>query len=235
MNMDDCLTKYSVTIRVGHTQIEPSTDASKRITSAVDQHNQNIRIPGLDDQLNPGVLDPEKITAFLGNLHSLPEETMQQLQNKILYLNAPTLLLGTASPVTSEILKNGYSLVISHGNKGQLIQPTLNAPIDKTRARDIANRAREATTQFNQDVERLESQVAAIQNQTESEDLGVVLRELSQAKSKRFAAASVWRDSITALAKVEPENQSLLTEVQEAQEAAQKYISPPTTGMPAPG
>ncbi|TEU08907.1 MAG: hypothetical protein E3J25_11175 [Anaerolineales bacterium] len=109
----------------------------------------------------------------------------------------------------------------------------MSAEIDKALAQDLTGRAREATALFDQQVKELESRVAGLGQ--DSEELGSVLRELSLARSKRFAASMVWRDNSAALAQADPDNRELAAEAKRAREAAAEYVSPPWIGMPAPG
>jgi len=233
MHVDDCLAQYQIIVRVGYTEVQPATGAWSRIESAVEQSNKAARLEGLEDDLNPEVLDAAKIEAFLGGLPDLPDETLSKLQERVLYLNAPTLFLGTATAITCEALGRGYSLSVPGGAPGELVQPTLSAQIDETRAQALANRARKATAEFNEQVQRLESRVADLGE--ESKELAGALRELSVARSKRFAASMVWRDNSVALAEANPEDRELAADAQEAKKAVAEYVSPPWIGMPGPG
>jgi hypothetical protein len=235
MTAIDCLTSQQITIRIGHRQIDPTPEVLSQIRDAVGLSNQSARLPGLEDTLNPAVLDLAKVEAFLQGLPNLPDETLAQLQSRVLYLNTSKLRLGTASPITVASLTQGYTLTVPYRPLGQLIQPTLNAAIDIEHAQTLANQAREATQQFNQEVEDLEARVTELQSQPRSESLGEALRSLSLARSKRFAAATVWRDNSTALANTDPTNPTFTADAEAARQAATTYVSPPWTGMPGPG
>ena len=233
MEIDECVAKYHIVLRAGYTELEPTSGTLAKIKSAVQQRNEAARLEGLEDDLNPVVLDAAKVEAFLAGLPGLPDETLAKLGERVLYLSAPTLFLGTATAVTCETLGQGYSLSVPEVAPGGLVQPTLRAQMDETRAQDLAKRAREATAEFNEEVQRLESRVADLGE--DSEELAPILRELSVARSKRFAASMVWRDNSAALAEVDPGNPELAAEAKEAREAAAEYISPPWIGMPGPG
>lgn len=233
MQVDDCLAQHQIIVRAGYTVVQPTSGASSRIESAVEQNNQAARLEGLEDDLNPEVLDPDKVEAFLLGLPGLPDETLGKLRDRVLYLNAPTLFLGTATAITAHTLGQGYSLAVPESAPGGLVQPTMSAEIDKALAQDLTGRAREATALFDQQVKELESRVAGLGQ--DSEELGSVLRELSLARSKRFAASMVWRDNSAALAQADPDNRELAAEAKRAREAAAEYVSPPWIGMPAPG
>lgn len=230
--LDDYLIKNHITLRVGYVQIEPGSDTISRVRLAIEKNNQEVGLEGLEDNLNPEILDSGKVEAFLRKLPTLQNEALNKLQDRVLYLNAPTLSLGITTSLTAEIIEKGYSLTVPSVAVGGIVQPTLNAPVDKTRAQDLIKRAREASSLFNQRVEGLELALANLHD--DSEERGRLLSKLSHGKWQRFAVSIVWRDNSIALAKDEPENQQFKKEAEKAKEAALRYVSPPWTGMPKP-
>ena len=213
-----------ITLRIGYTEIKLEPDIDLRIKAAVEENNQKVRLEGLEDGLNPEILDLAKIEAFLQGLPKLPEDVLDQLRGRVLYLGAPTLDLGTATAVTVETLKQGYSLTVPQVAQGGIVQPTLKVAIDKSRAQDLVKRARSATVAFNQEVEKLESTI----DKNSSSDL----HKLSLAKWQRFAVSMVWRDNSLALAEAEPANEIFKADVEKAKEAATKYVFSSWVGMP---
>lgn len=213
-----------ITIRIGYTEIEPGPDAGLKVKSAVEENNQKARLEGLDNDLNPEVLDLGKVEAFLEGLPKLSEEILDQLRGRILYLNAPTLSLGTATAITAETLRQGYTLIVPEVVQGGIVQPTLKATIDKNRAQDLVMRARPATAAFNQKVEKLEATV--------DKDSASELRQLSLARSQRFAVSIVWKNNSLALLQAEPANEIFKADVEKAKKAAAKYVAPSWIGMP---
>jgi len=213
-----------IALRIGYTKIELGPDISLKVKAAVEENNQKARLEGLEDGLNPEILDFAKVEAFLQGLSKLPEEVLDQLRGKVLYLGAPTLDLGVATAVTVENLKQGYSLTVPQVAQGEIVQPTLKVAIDKSRAQDLVEQARKATAFFNQEVERLEATV----DKNSSSDL----RELSLAKWQRFAVSMVWRDNSLALTEAEPVNELFKADAEKAKEAAAKYVFSSWIGMP---
>ncbi|HUS60029.1 MAG TPA: hypothetical protein VMX76_01460 [Nevskiaceae bacterium] len=213
-----------IIIRIGYAQIKPNADMGERVRLAVEQNNQKARLEGLEDDLNPEVLDLAKVEVFLEGLPKLPEEILGQLRGRVLYLNAPTLYLGTATGITAETLRQGYTLVVSQVAQGGVVQPTLKATVDKNRAQDLVMRARPATAAFNQKVEKLEATV--------DKDSASELRQLSLARSQRFAVSIVWKNNSLALLQVEPENEIFKADAEKAKKAAAEYVAPSWIGMP---
>jgi len=213
-----------ITLRIGYTEIELKPDIDLKVKAAVEENNQRARLEGLEDDLNPEILDLAKIEAFLQGLPKLPEEVLDQLRGRVLYLGAPTLDLGTATAVTVETLKQGYSLTVPQVAQGGIVQPTLKAVIDKSRAQDLVKRARSATVAFNQKVEKLEATV--------SKDSAFGLRQLSLARSQRFAVSIVWKNNSLALMRAEPKNEIFKADAKQAEEAVAKYVAPSWIGMP---
>jgi len=233
MRIDDCLSKYHLILRAGYAQIEPTSGILAKVRSAVEENNQAARLEGLEDELNPEVLDSAKVEAFVRGLPDLPDDALDRLRDRVLYLNAPTLSLAPFTAITAEALDGGYSLTVPESPPGGLVQPVLEAEIDRSRARQMIERAREATSLFDQEVKQMESQVAGLDKS--SKERSAALDQLSLAQWKRYAASMVWRDSSSALAEAAPEDRELAAEAQRAQEAAAEYITAPWVGMPGPG
>jgi len=231
MEIDECVAKYHIVLRAGYTEVEPTSGTLAEIESAVERRNQRGRLEGLEDDLNPEVLDPAKVEAFLARLPSLPDETLEKLRDRVLYLDA--LPLKHSGAITVETLKKGYYLTVPESAPGELVQPTLHAEIDKVRAQDLVKRAREATALFDQEVKERESKVEALPKS--SKELSAALGQLSLARWKRCAASMVWLDNSADLAKTDPANAELQAEAKQAQEAAAEYLTAPWVGMPGPG
>jgi hypothetical protein len=225
MNADECLSQYKITTRVGHQEIAPGEGTLARVLTAVENSNARGRLPGLPDDLNPVILDAEKVKAFLNSLPAVPANDLERLRDRILYLNSSGLQLGSASAITPSILRSGYRLHVTDGPAGKIADVRLEAPIDKGLARARATKAKDTVGAMNREVEALEQKKKA---GADSE----LLIALSTAQRKRYAAASVWRDLTKALAALEPENSELQAEAKAAKEAASKYIVAPWTGMP---
>lgn len=78
------------------------------------------------------------------------------------------------------------------------------------------------------------SEITNLQKQNAPADLAVALRELSLARSKRYATAVVWRNHTVVLSKIDLQNDGVAKEAAAATKAASEYLVPPATGMPNP-
>lgn len=234
MDFDTFLAKYQITIQVGFISIPPNHDTLRKILVAVESNNQANRLPGLEDELNPTMLDPARVEVFLKKLPILNPETLASLEKRFLYLNSIQSELSFSSPITVENLRQKYSLLISQVAVGQMVKPTLQADIAFDHSRFMAVRAHKAMMQIHQDVQQLEVRVTNLQKQNAPADLAVALRELSLARSKRYATAVVWRNHTVVLSKIDLQNDGVAKEAAAATKAASEYLVPPATGMPNP-
>ncbi len=225
MNAEQCLSQFQITTRVGHAVIAPGDGAVARILAAVEASAKGDRLPGLDDEMNPLVLDAAKVKAFLQALPKVPAEALVRLRGRMLHLNDGALGLGCASALTPAILESGFRLQVADGAAGKIVHVRIEAKMDKKLARERAARARDAVQRFGREVETLEEK----SKRGADSDL---LVSLSTAKQKRFAAASVWRDLTKALVDLEPGDAPLRAEAATAKDAASKFIVAPWTGMP---
>lgn len=224
MNAEQCLSQFQITTRVGHQVIAPGDGTVARVLEAVETAGKRGRLPGLADDLNPVVLDTAKVNAFLHALPKVPAENLERLRERILYLNDAGLLLGCASAITPSILELGYRLRVADGPAEKIAGVRIEAAIDRKLARERATRAKDTVNAMGGEVETLEEKKSGADS--------ALLVALSNAKRKRYAAASVWRDLTKALAALEPEDAALRAEAAAALEASSKYLVAPWTGMP---
>lgn len=235
MTTTDCLVSYRVRLRIAYTIIEPGPQAITSILDAVKVENDQVRIPGLDDDLDPYIVDPGKVEAFLDGLSRLPVATWEALSDRVLYLASPTLYLSRATPVTVECLSRGFSMSVPEEPLGGVVQPILHCDIDTLYAQQLSSRSRQATEEFNKEVERLDAVLRTLDSLTDPKGYSKVLGELSQARFKRCSVSMVWRDSSAAQSRANRHNGTLKRAAREAEKAASRYLMPPRTGMPGPG
>jgi hypothetical protein len=229
---DRCLIKHDISLRVGHRIFPPEFGASAAVLQAVQIFNNPNRISAVLDELNPALLDDGKVAAFLSGLCRLADERLGMLGHAILHLNHPGLQLSQASPVTVEILLSEYDLSVPEHDDGKLVQPTLISEIDEQMARARAAAAQEALAPLEGKVRELESIVDSASD--DDDEVGDVLRALSENKFALFAAASAWRDNAASLAQLHPGNRELARNLEDAQQAVLANVAPPRTGMPGP-
>ncbi len=230
MNSDECLMQYDITTRAGHAEIPPSREASASILEAVERSNRGARLAGLPDELNPVVIDPSKVQAFLSGLPKLSDESLKKLRGRTLYLNDPALLLHSASPVTVDALRSGFQLAVPEGAASRIAPAHMIVPIDFTLARERATSAKQMMETFDDEVVSLEKKhrKESIDGKEEAD----LLKALSNTRAKRYSTATVWRDLTAALARKEPKNKALQAEAQAAKKTAARFIVAPWTGMP---
>jgi hypothetical protein len=230
MGLDETLAELRLTLRVGHAQISPpATDASSQVLAAVDAYNASARLGGLEDELNPLVIEPAKVAAFLKWLPAIDVPVREQLAGKTILLNDPRLGLHEASATA----------LVSAGARASLyeaspVQNYLPLQIKTALAEDAADRvehAREAAIAFDEQVATREQ---AVSNASEPAARSAALQELNLAKQKRYAAAAVWERNAKLLAERSPTDHALQTDAKAASQASARYLVPPWTGLPTP-
>jgi hypothetical protein len=230
MGLDETLAELRLILRVGHAQIgSPEPDASSQVLAAVDAYNAAARLRGLENELNPLVLEPAKVAAFLAWLPTIDAPTREQLAGKTILLNDTNLGLHEASATA----------LIAAGAKASFYEasPVQNyAPlrIETALAEDAADRvehAREAVIAFDEQVAAREQAAASA---TAPAERSTALQELNLAKQKRYAAASVWERNAKLLAQQSPTSHALQSDAAAAVQASARYLVPPWLGLPTP-
>jgi hypothetical protein len=228
-----CLEQHQISLRIGHAVIPPEATGDPELADVLRAYNRAAAIEGLADELNPALLDPDKVAAFLEGLCRLPEEILDRLERSVIYLNAPGLPLSPADPVRAGALRAGWPVESFESEPGALVQLAIQAPPDLDLAGAHLQSARAATREFEEQVLALEAEVAGMKQR--GRGYARALRRLSELKSKRFYAASVWRDSARILSEADPADVALAEEAGKAAAAALVYVAPPRSGMPGGG
>lgn len=230
MSTDECLLRFDITLRAGHSEIAPGEGAASRALEAVEAANRRARLPDLPDELNPVIIDTSKVRAFLAGLPRVPESNLEKLRGRVLYLNDPALLLGAASPAAPSAFEKGFELEAGETRAGRIAQARVRIEPDLALARERAGRAREWTSTLDTEVKNLDSRID--RGEASGPEGGALFRARSVAQQKRYAAATVWRDLTALLAGRHPGDAALQQEAREAKEAASRFITAPWTGMP---
>lgn len=190
-----------------------ATEASLR--TSLRANAEHVRLPDLPDDLNPMVLDPARVAAFIEGLVRLPDQVLKRLEGRWLSLGAEELYLSAASPVPADVIAGGFDLVFADED-GTVVQATMRVPLRQAYAQDVAARARAALAEF-------EAEVAAL------EASGANPSALMPAKWRRFAAATVWRIAARALTEV---SFKFRAELKHAKDAVRRYLTPPWASLP---
>jgi hypothetical protein len=213
----EALAAHRIALAVGQEDVEPEGVTMEAILAAVARHDAGARIPGLPDELNPFVLDPARVRAFVEGLGAVPAAVLDRLDDRAIVLASEGLGLSTSSVVDAEAIARGYTLDLP-ADLGSMVQPGLRAPIDVNLGRTRAARARDAVARFDAEVAQLER---------EKRDA-----EAFEAKHRRFAAAKVWAAASRALSAMDPADGALAEEARAAIEAVRRFVVRPRTGMP---
>jgi hypothetical protein len=215
----EALAAHRIGLIVGSQHIAPGDATLERILDAVERHDERARIPGLADELNPAVLDPARVRAFVEGLGRVPSSVLDALGGRSIVLAAEGLGLGVASPVGAEALARGYTLELPE-DLGAAVLPVARAEPDAARALALVQRAREATGALDAEVARLGREPGQ--------------GGLLEAKQRRFAAAKVWAAASRALAELHPGDAALADDARAAIEAVRRSVTMPRMGMPRP-
>ncbi len=192
-------------VRVGRETVDGRDTAA--VVAAIGRANARARIEGLDDALNPSLVDPVRALALIG---ALSEATVTALGEFSLYLNAPGLPVRPCSPTSpAGFAKLEGIIILETQGDTALTRPLMSPDCDLARAQAAVAKAALATAQA--EVTRLE---AAKQAAATAE----ALRALSAAKTRRFAIAGAWFENAEAAAACAPED----AEAKAAYEAAEK-------------
>lgn len=226
MTPDLVLKEHGITLRIGHEEIPPGQATPARVAEAVEKSNTAGRLPGLSDELNPMILDPAKVSAFVRSLPRVAPAELAKLDHRVLLLNDTRLRLQACSAIPAGALAQGYSLIVDDPAAGNNAGARLQSQPDWKLARDRANEA-------NQTMEMASHEMAVLEKRKRQPNAdSSVFVAYSQAQQKRYAAAVVWRDLTTTLAQHYPDDAALQAEAKRAKDLASKYIVAPWTGMP---
>jgi hypothetical protein len=221
------LARHAITLRIGSEKLPPGPDVLRRVPEAVGRANESRRFVDLPDDLNAELLDAEKVEAFLAALPTLGDDVTAALAGRVLYLNAPNLRLGIASPYFAAALAAGYKLKVPAVQPGAIVQPSLTASIDPQALLPRSAAARRATEEYNARVRELERAVEQIDTDRDPDKYAEAAAELGRAKYRRFQAASVWRGLATAVYSANSEDPATAAAWREASAAAERYVAPP--------
>lgn len=190
-------------LRAGRSTIA-ATAAPAALHAFVAQANAQRRVEGLPDELNPAMLDADKVAHLAAALAHLPTATRQRLDGHDLYLDDPGLRAHAAFPSHAEGFDHGVTLDIQE-IQGDTVMARTDAPIDLALAR---SRARDGAARF-----------AAAPAGTER-----------PAAERRLALARYWQMNATAWAQAAPGDAEAATAAAAADKAARDSALPPRGG-----
>jgi hypothetical protein len=214
-----------IRVRVGHTVVPPTSELLAAVDAAIGAYNVQARLEGLDDDLNPWMVDEMRARRFLATLPQASSSVREQLHGGTIYLNALVESLGMASPYVAP-QADRETLTISRVGPDRLVHLSLKLSVDAQRATQIAHAARLA-------VESLTNKVDDAQNAVQSaSNRGQAMESMNRAKRARGGAATAWQKAAQALADATPGDRALRRDAELAEKAATRYRMTPATGMP---
>lgn len=203
----DLLARRRITLRLLSDTIAPglsAPDLAARLADATARANRARAFDGLPDDLNPELLDPARIDAFLRGLHRLPDATLAALDGRSLYLGAPDLGLQLTSPYSPADLAAGYALTVAAAPPGGLVMPVLRAILNLPDVLARADDARKAVGEFDWQVNDWERSLREIDPDLDPDGYVRVSDKIADAKFRRYSAAMVWRTLLAATAAQDP-------------------------------
>lgn len=192
-------------VRVAGEDIDAGDGAA--VAAAIARANAGARVEGLDDGLNPALLDPARVLAMIA---AMPATAVTALEGFALDLAAPSLPVRTTSPATPAGFAALEGIVIT-GVEGGAAQVQLFMPLDCALARDQAAAAKAALVPARAEVERLEAAP------------GGPPEALALARRRRFAIAGTWHENAQAASFCAPGDAAAAAELAAAAQAQATY------------
>jgi hypothetical protein len=220
-------------LRLVHRIVEPGTPLAD-VRAAIEAFNAETRLPGLDDRLNPDIVDADKAQALLAALPSLPPASLQPLAGRMLMLNADGLKLGASAPTSAADFGRPFDLQIEDV-QGETVLGRVTVPDDLRLARQRAADAKAQLPAADQQVRALEARLQAAPT---ADQQGALQAELLTARYKRSALARCWRAHAKTISEQAGADAAAKGELDAATKAVSEYLVLPRTGMPpskAPG
>ena len=112
-----------------------------QLSAAIEESNRAARSAKVPDQLNMDVIDPEKASAFVAALQTLPPDTLKALAGKTVFLNHEELMLASAAPTLAAGFRDGSKFAIADV-RGDLVLLRFLGPVDCKLAQTRASETR---------------------------------------------------------------------------------------------
>lgn len=187
-------------VEIGRQTLDAS---APEIKAAIERQNEHQRLPGLDDALNPRIIDPAKFAAMI---HALGADAAQKLRGRPLMLDPVALRIAASSPTRLDAFAG--RLQLTPGDKvGDAVLASTDAPYDCALARERTEAARRRTEEATKVVNDMDAQKqpAAVPRQV------------------RYRAALAWRENAGVAASCDPHDEAAKAEAQAAAKAATDY------------
>lgn len=235
MSLKDCLQAYQIQLELGSVRVGGETDSPlEELLLACESLNTSARIKDLSDHLNPNLIDPAKLIAFLRYFPHLPANSLAQFSEQTILLEDEALSLSRIDPISPESFEAGFELNITEWMYDTIMILKLRIVKDADMAKTLIQEAKQVLTQSSQEIESLEESRFRIQGD-DPQTLRSILDDLSHARMRRSALATTWLRNAKALAQLHPDEDSYQEDMQKAQSAFDLfYEQPPMGGMGMP-
>jgi hypothetical protein len=199
------LASHDVTLTLG-----PNADLAGFVAAA----NDKARIKGLPDDLNPGIIDADKLGAMVASLPAQPDDVRAALAGHTLNVGAGGLGVLAIEPTPKNAFGNAYRLTIERV-VGTHVLAHADAPIDPALAKQRTEAAAKEVTA----AERAMHAVEHGKPDPDGLGAGDVRWRRAQAASGYLLLANAW-------ASAEPDNAAAKKAVASASKAAKSYAMP---------
>lgn len=211
----ELLAERQIGLMASAVHLEAGTATLSTLRAALCANAEHVRLQGLPDDLNPMLLHPARVEAFIEGMTRQSERVLRQLEGRWLALGMEELYLSAASPVEAAVIAGGFELIIPDDDS-PVVQARMRVLLPLAYAQSVVARAKSALAEYAAEVTALESSGAAYAAQ-------------SQAKWRRYAAASVWRIAARSLAEI---SWRFRGDLKKAAAAVKRYLMPPWASLP---
>lgn len=195
-------------LRAGRARIEASASPDA-LRAFVASANDARHIDGLSGELNPSLLDADKVVHLVAGLVRLPAAALAPLAGHDLYLDAPGLHVCAAYPSLASSFDAPFDLRVDE-TQGTTVLAHVTAPIDATLARTRSEAAAPA--------------YAAMAPGAQDRP----------AKERRRAVAQFWYMNAAAWAEAAPGDAAAAAAAKDARAAVSASAIPPSGGTEPP-
>lgn len=196
----------SLRVRIGDETL-PAFDHDA-VTAAIARVNADRATPGLPAMLDPGIIDPARVRAFLEAVTRLPVAQRKLLEGRSLYLASPGLPLRATSPSTAASF-HGLKALVRPEIQGETVLLGVRMAPDCVLAKAQAEAARQAL-----------SDIAADLAKTRQPD------DLAALRRRRARIAAAWNENAHAAADCEPQDARAQQDRDAARRAASAFALP---------
>jgi hypothetical protein len=215
-------------LRIGHTTLPPTTTGGG-LRAAIEQANLGFRRPGLDDTLNPDIIDADKATALVAALPGIARRSPQLLAGRELSLSHAGLRIGAADATTAASFAKPFELEVVD-IKGDTLLARATVPVVLQLARERAAQAKAELAIENQKIVPLQAKLRAAADVIE--DKRAILDELTPALWRRSALARAWSANARELSEQPGADAEAKAQTEAASKAVKEYLLPTGAGMP---